>query len=130
MFERLIDRFAEKAPVAAMARGLLAHALSADQLNLLFHEHAERQYEGELLFSSVIELLSLVVTETQKSLHAAYQTHQDELAVSLTAFYDKLAGMELPVIRALVSETAQRMRLVAEGAVRPVMVVILLPSGR
>lgn len=114
MFERLIDRFAEKAPVAAMARGLLAHALSADQLNLLFHEHAERQYEGELLFSSVIELLSLVVTKTQKSLHAAYQTHQDELAVSLTAFYDKLAGMELPVIRALVSETAQRMRLVAE----------------
>ena len=54
------------------------------------------------------------MTKTQKSLHAAYQTHQDELAVSLTAFYDKLAGMELPVIRALVRETAQRMRLVAE----------------
>ncbi len=60
MFERLIERFAQRAPVAAMARGLLAHALAAEELDALFREHAERQYEGELLFSSVVELLSLV----------------------------------------------------------------------
>ena len=79
-----------------------------------FGQKAERQFEGELHFSSVVELLSLVVTKSQKSLHAAYQSHHEELSVSLTGFYDKLVGMELPVIRALVRDTAQRMRAVAQ----------------
>lgn len=114
MFDTLIDRFAQKAPVATMVRGLLAHSLSAERLDDIFRAKAERQYEGELLFSSVVELLSLVVTKSQKSLHAAYQAHHEELSVSLTAFYDKLVGMELPVIRALVRDTAQRMRAVAQ----------------
>jgi hypothetical protein len=114
MFDTLIDRFAQKAPVATMVRGLLAHSLSAERLDGIFRAKAERQYEGELLFSSVVELLSLVVTKSQKSLHAAYQAHHEELSVSLTAFYDKLAGMELPVIRALVRDTAERMRAVAQ----------------
>jgi hypothetical protein len=114
MFDTLIDRFAQKAPVATMVRGLLAHCLSAERLDDIFRAKAERQYEGELLFSSVVELLSLVVTKSQKSLHAAYQAHHEELSVSLTAFYDKLVGMELPVIRALVRDTAERMRAVAQ----------------
>jgi hypothetical protein len=114
MFDALIDRFAQKAPVATMVRGLLAHSLSAERLNGIFRETSQRQYEGELLFSSVVELLSLVVTKSQKSLHAAYQRHHEELSVSLTAIYDKLAGTELAVIRALVRDTAERMRAVAQ----------------
>jgi len=114
LLEELIDRFAEKAPVAAMARALLAHVLAAEELDRLFREHSQRQFENELLFSSVVELLSLVVTKSHKSLHAAYRVHHAELNVSLTAFYDKLAGMELPVIRALVKETAGRMQRLAE----------------
>ena len=114
MFDALIDRFAQKAPVATMVRGLLAHSLSADRLDAIFRETSQRQYEGELLFSSVVELLSLVVTKSQKSLHAAYQRHHEELSVSLTAIYDKLAGTELAVIRALVRDTAERMRAVAQ----------------
>src|SRR5665213_2914428 len=94
MFDKLLDQFAQKAPVATMVRGLLAHSLSAEQVDGIFRERAERQYEGELLFSSVVDLLSLVVTKTQKSLHAAYQARHEELSVSLTAVYDKLAGME------------------------------------
>ena len=100
--ESLIDRFAQQAPVATMVRGLMANILSAQELDAIFRDAATRQYEGDLLFSSVVELLSLVVTKTQKSLHAAYQTHRQELGISVRAIYDKLQGIELPVARMLV----------------------------
>jgi hypothetical protein len=111
--ESLIDRFARQAPVATMVRGLMANILSAQELDAIFRDAATRQYEGDLLFSSVIELLGLVVTKTQKSVHAAYQTHREELGISVRAVYDKLQGIELPVTRMLVRRTAERMRQVS-----------------
>ena len=113
--DSLIDRFARQAPVATMVRGLMANILSARELDTIFQDAASRQREGELLFSSVVELLSLVVSKTQKSLHAAYQLHHEELGVSVRAVYDKLQGVELPVTRELVRRTAQRMRQVAQA---------------
>jgi len=114
-FSSLIDRFARQAPVATMVRGLMANILSARELDAIFHDTATRQREGELLFSAVVELLSLVVTKTQKSLHAAYQSHRDELGISVRAVYDKLQGVELPVTRELVRRTAERMRQVSQA---------------
>jgi hypothetical protein len=108
-FETLINRFAREAPVATMVRGLMSNILSAKQLNTLFRETAQRQYESEVLFSSVVELLGLVVTKAQRSLHAAYQTRREELNVSVKALYDKVAATELPVTRELVRRTAERM---------------------
>jgi hypothetical protein len=58
--------------VAVMVRGLLANILSASELDTIFRETAVRQREGELLFSSVVELLQLVVTKSHKSMNAAY----------------------------------------------------------
>lgn len=117
----LIDRFAEAAPVATMVRGLMANILSAAQLDAIFHEKAKRQWEHELLFSTVVDLLSLVVTKAKRSLHAAYQTHRAELGVSVKALYDKVSGVELPVTQELVRRTARRMRevLVAVDPHRP-----------
>jgi hypothetical protein len=106
----MIDRFAKEAPVATMVRGLMANILSATELNAIFHDRAEQQWENELLFSTVVELLSLVVTKAKPSLHAAYQTHREQLGVSAKALYDKTAGVELPVTQELVRRTAHRMR--------------------
>lgn len=106
----MIDRFAKEAPVATMVRGLMANILSAAQLNAIFHDKAERQWENELLFSTVVDLLSLVVTKSKRSLHAAYQTHREELGVSAKALYDKVAGVELSVTQEFVLRTAQRMQ--------------------
>jgi len=117
----LIDRFAKEAPVATMVRGLMANILSAAQLDAIFHDQAKRQGENELLFSTVVDLLSLVVTKAKRSLHAAYQTHREELGVSVKALYDKISGVELPVTQELVRRTARRMRevLVAVDPHRP-----------
>lgn len=108
-FDAIIDRFAREAPVASMVRGLMSNILSAKQLNTLFRETAQRQYENEVLFSSVVELMGLVVTKAQPSLHAAYQTRREELGVSVKALYEKVASTELPVSQELVRRTAERM---------------------
>lgn len=117
----MIDRFAKEAPVATMVRGLMANILSAGELDAIFHERAVQQWEHELLFSSVVDLLSLVVTKAKPSLHAAYQTHRKQLGVSAKALYDKVARVELPVTQELVRRTAHRMRevLVAIAPARP-----------
>lgn len=117
----LIDRFAKEAPVATMVRGLMANILSTAQLNAIFHDRAQRQWENELLFSTVVDLLSLVVTKAKRSLHAAYQTHREQLGVTVKALYDKISGVELPVTQELVRRTAERMRevLVALDPKRP-----------
>ena len=115
MLQGMIGRFAEQAPVATMVRGLLANILSPQELDAIFRETAVRQYEDELLFSSVVELLQLVVTKSHKSMRAAYRAHHEQLEVSLTAVYDKLNGVETQVTRALVRQTAERMRQVIEA---------------
>lgn len=115
MLQGIIERFAEQAPVATMVRGLLANILSPKELDVIFRDAAVRQHEGELLFSSVVELLHLVVTKSHKSMHSAYQSHREQLGVSVAAVYDKLNGVETQVSRALVRTTAERMRQVIEA---------------
>ncbi len=109
-FDTLIAQFAKQAPIATMVRGLMANILSPAELNAIFRETAERQHESPLLFSTVVDLLSLVVSKAQPSLHAAYQTRCKELSVSVSALYEKTAGVEPPVTRELVRRTGQRMR--------------------
>ena len=65
-FGTLIARFAEQAPIATMVRGLMANVLSPAELNALFRETAERQHESPLLFSTIVDLLSLVVSKAQR----------------------------------------------------------------
>src|SRR5271157_81004 len=106
-FNALITQFAKQAPIATMVRGLMANILSPAELNAIFRETAEQQYESPLLFSTVVDLLSLVVSKAQRSLHAAYQTRCRELSVSLAALYEKTARVEPPVTRELVRRTGQ-----------------------
>jgi IS4 transposase len=114
-FDALMDRFAHEAPVATMTRALMANILSIPELDAIFGDCRQRQYEDKLLFSSVVGLLSLVVTKAQPSVHAAYQAQRKELGVSVKALYDKLAGVELPVTRELVRRTGERMLRVVEA---------------
>jgi hypothetical protein len=114
LWNAMIDRFAVEAPVTTMVRALMANVLSAAELDAIFREKAERQWENELLFSTIVDLMGLVVTKSRKSLHAAYQEYREELGVSAKALYDKAAGVELPVTQELLRRTARRMRDVLE----------------
>ena len=106
---KVFDRFAQYSPVSVMMRGILEYAFPPTRLDELFREHADQQYEDELLFSTVVNTLSLVVTGTRKSVNAAYQASKDEFTVSVTALYDKLQGIETQVSRAMLCESCRRL---------------------
>jgi IS4 transposase len=109
MFNEVIDRFVEQSAVSVMFRGTLENAVTPELLDEVFAETAKRQRCGELLFSSVVNLLGLVATGIRKSVNEAYRAKKEQFTVSVTAVYDKLKGVETEVSRQMVRQTALRM---------------------
>jgi len=115
MLGKVFERFENNAPVAVMVRGILERILGPDALNALYDRVVDKQYTRELLFSSVFQLMNLVVCKIKPSIHAAYQDHQEEIETSITAVYDKLNRMDTVTSRALVGETAGQMGEAVRG---------------
>lgn len=109
MLSELIERFAKESPTSVMMRGLLEHVFRPKRLDQIFETHAKVQYQRELLFSSLVNLLSLVVCGIQPSVNAAYRKKAVELNVTRNAVYEKLNGVELQVSRALLKETGSEL---------------------
>jgi IS4 transposase len=109
MFSKVMDRFIEQSAVSVMFRGTLENAVTPELLDEIFAKTAKRQRPGELLFSSVVDLLSLVATGSRKSVNDAYKAQKQQFTVSVTAVYDKLNGVETEVSRQMVRQTAMRM---------------------
>jgi IS4 transposase len=110
----VMERFIERSPVTVMARLALGRALDSQWINELFEQHSERQYTRELLFSTTVDLMSMVAVGLRPSLHAAAKAATD-LPVSITALYDKVNGTEPGLVRALVSGSAKRLTPVIEA---------------
>jgi IS4 transposase len=106
--EAMLERFATRAPVAVMARLGLQRAIGAEWVEQVFAEHSGTQYTRELLFSTVVDLMSLVALGLRPSLHAA-ATKAGGLTVSLAALYDKVKRTEPALVRALVAGSATRL---------------------
>jgi hypothetical protein len=92
-----------------MFRGTLENAVTAELLDEVFVKTAKRQRCGELLFSSVVNLLAVVTTGGRKSVNEAYLARKEEFTVSVASVYNKLNGMETEVSRQMVRQTAMRM---------------------
>ena len=88
LMSKIFDRFVEKTPVSVMARAAMEHAMAPEALDALFVEHADKQYARELLFSSVVDLMAVVVSKVAPSVHAAYQEVAETLPVSITSVYN------------------------------------------
>jgi IS4 transposase len=105
----LFERFANGSPVTVMLRGSLEYALQPELLDQLFVDTAQRQYTHKLLFSTLVDLTSLVVCRIHPSHHAAYQADPAKVGTSLRALYDKLDHTEANVSAALVHHVGQRL---------------------
>jgi IS4 transposase len=112
--DAVVARFIEHSPVTVMARLALGRALDAQWLDEMFKQHSERQYTRELLFSTTVDLMSIVAVGLRPSLHAAAKAATD-LPVSITALYDKVNGTEPGLVRALVKGSAARLAPVIEA---------------
>ena len=109
MVSTIFEQFVAASPVTVMVRAIMERIFSAEKLDALFEESAQKQYTRELLFSSVVGLMSLVVCGIHPSVSAAYKALEKMIGVSRTALYDKLNGLEPGISRALVNYTAQEL---------------------
>jgi len=114
IFEAVFERFEKRSPLTVMTRATLEHALDESTLNALFDQTADRQYTRTLLFSAIVELMSLVVCN-RISVHQAFKKSRDRIGVTLQAVYDKLDRLEPSVSQMLVRHFAGRLAAVVEA---------------
>ena len=108
MWRAVLERFEQHAPVSVMARLALDEALPAGWVDEVFEQHRQRQYARELLFSTVVDLMTLVALGLRPSLHAAARA-MPELPVSLASLYDKVSHTKPAILGALVRGSAERL---------------------
>jgi len=108
LFGGVFERFLKDSPLSVMSRATIEHALSASALDALFDRTAERGYTRELLFSTTVELMTLVVGGKALHVQAAYQHLRDRVPVTLKCVYDELRNIEIGVSAGLVSHVSGR----------------------
>jgi len=108
LFGAVFELFVRESPACVMYRAAMESVFAPAELNALFRRVAVNQYERELVFSTLVDLTSLVICRIVNSMHAAYARRREEVGVSIRAVYDKLAGIEIGTSRALVQYTAER----------------------
>jgi IS4 transposase len=107
LLDTVFAPFVKERPICVMARAVLERLLEAARLDDLFACTAQRQYTRDLLFSSLVQMMSEVVLGVHPSVHAAYKANRQAIGVSTTALYHKLDGVELGVSAALVRDAAE-----------------------
>jgi IS4 transposase len=108
MFAAAFTSFIEQGPIGVMARAIVERFFEPEHLDSLFRRTAVGQYERDLLFSSVVELMQSVVLGTEPSVFAAYRKRRHKLPVSDDSIYNKIKGMELGISAAVVHDSAER----------------------
>jgi hypothetical protein len=107
MFAAAFARFIESRPVSVMARAVVERFLQPERIDELFRRTAVSQYERDLLFSSVVELMQAVVLGAEPSVFAAFRKRRHILPVGDQSIYNKLQNMELAVTAELVRDSAR-----------------------
>lgn len=105
----VFDRFTQGDTLPIMTQAIMENALNPRILDQLFEDVAERQYTREILFSSIVELMSVVVCGIRPSINAAYAKNAVPISTSLTALYRKIERIETPIGSALVRKSAERL---------------------
>ena len=108
VYGEVFSRFLEESPVAVMVCALMERVLAPEKIDRIFARAARIQYKRELLFSTMVDLMSEVVCGIRSSVHAAYRAKKKrhQIGVAIGSLYEKLNGVEPQVSRALVRQTA------------------------
>src|SRR5260370_36597326 len=98
----VFEQFINESPLSVMSRATIGGALPASLLDGLFDRTAERGYTKELLFSTTVDLMSLVVCGRVPHVQSAYQRIRERVPVTLKCVYEKLQHLETKVSAAMV----------------------------
>jgi hypothetical protein len=104
----MFERFVSESPLGVMARATIEHAFSAASLDELFERSAESGYTRDLLFSTTVDLMSLVVFGKAAHVQSAYKRIRERVPVTLKSVYEKLQHIEDAVSAELVRHVAKR----------------------
>ena len=123
MLSSIFDAFVKESPISIMMRGLMESVFRPQRLEEIFESHSKLQYTRKLLFSSLVDLLSLGVCGIHPSVNAASKAKAAELTVTRGALYQKLNGIETEVSAALLRETATELGQLIEqmGGQMPIL---------
>ncbi len=115
MLNPIFEKFVEKSPVSVIARGMMERLLNPEQLDQWFDETAQEQYTKDLLFSSVFDIMTQVVSGSRRTVYAAHQASKEEIGVSVASVYNKLNGIEVNTSAELVRYAARAVTPIIEG---------------
>lgn len=104
---KVLSKFIKQSPFAVLTQAVM-RALVGNEFDRLFEENRSQQYEKTLTFSAMATAVADVVLRFADNFRQAYTKHKDELAVSLTSFYNKINATELQTSEAIVAHSAQR----------------------
>jgi IS4 transposase len=112
----ILNPFAEGAAPAVMTRLALDWMIERTSIDTILEDVAEEQYNREFMLGHFVQVMCDVACGFRKSPREAFLKRQFDRIGSISAFYRKLARMELAVTAAIVRETASRAReLIAAG---------------
>jgi IS4 transposase len=111
----IFERFSQDSPLSVMAQAVMENALNPQILDQLFESVAQKQFTHKLLFSTTVDLMSVVVCRIRPSIHAAFQARAETVGASIDAVYDKLNGTETTVSATLVHSVAARLASVIDA---------------
>lgn len=112
--QTILDRLFKISPVPSMVRMALENILAPEFVDGIFRSTAASQTERKLLFSTIVELMLLVVCRIKPSVNKSYSHLKAFIPVSLKSVYNKINNVESQVSRELVCHTAARVKEVID----------------
>jgi Transposase DDE domain len=104
----VFEQFVNESPLSVMSRATIEYALAASVLDGLFERTAQRGYTKELLFSTTVDLMSLVVCGRVPHVQSAFNRIRERVPVTLKSVYEKLQNIETGVSAEMVRAVAGR----------------------
>ena len=113
VMNEIVQKLAKQFPVASMVQAEFEYALDPHDLDRLFLKQGHG-YMQDLLFSQVVNLMSLVVGKMTPSVRSACHLLSKELDVGLNSVYEKLKRLQPETSAALVRHIYGRLAPVVD----------------
>lgn len=89
----VMQRFIKERPLCVMARCVMGHVMTAE-LDQVFDDCRQRQYENELKFSALAASVADVALGFCENFNQSYKQNKEELRVTVEAYYGKINRVE------------------------------------